>query len=104
MRPLVQFFPIFTPEEVRTLAQAAVENDRIWVAALCRSEYLPEFIRTQGPYIWPKTMRALKYQLKNGRWYTGEALRPRGLRRSDVRGDGQLAPEWHEGIAKEDGS
>jgi len=69
MRPLVQFFPIFTPEEAQALAEAAVQNGQIWSAALCRDEYLPEFIRVQGLSIKTKTLRALKYQLKNNSWY-----------------------------------
>jgi hypothetical protein len=69
MRPLVPFFPIFTAEEAQALAQASVENGQIWSPTLCRNEYLPELIRTQGPNIKPKTLRALKYQVKNGTWY-----------------------------------
>jgi hypothetical protein len=73
MRPLVEFFPIFTGEEAQALAQASVENGQIWLAVLCRSEYLPELIRVQGPNIKPKTLRALKYQLKHQRWLPSRA-------------------------------
>jgi hypothetical protein len=69
MRPLVPLFPLFTPDEAQALAEASVENGQIWSAALCRSEYLPELIRTQGPNIKAKTLRALKYQVKNDAWY-----------------------------------
>jgi hypothetical protein len=69
MRPLVQLFQLFTPEEAQSLAEASVENAQIWSATLCRTEYLPELIQTQGQNIKPKTLRALKYQLKNDTWY-----------------------------------
>ena len=69
MRPLVPHFLRFTAEEAQTLAEASVGNGQIWDAALCRDEYLPEFIRVQGSNIEPETLRALQYQVENSRWY-----------------------------------
>ncbi len=73
MKPLVPLFPVFTPEEAQTLAEACVENNQIWPAQLCKDEYLPELIRVHGANIQPKTLRALRYQVENGRWYNEEA-------------------------------
>jgi hypothetical protein len=69
MRPLVPFFPAFTPDEAQALAEASVRNAQIWSAAQCRTEYLPELMRSQGANIRPDTLRALQYQVKNDRWY-----------------------------------
>jgi len=70
--PLVPLFPIMTPDEAQTLADASVSNGQIWSAGLCRTEYLPELIRTQGEKIDPKTLRALRYQVENDGWYNGD--------------------------------
>lgn len=71
MRPLVQYFPIFTPAEAQALAKASVSNGQIWSASLCKGEYLPELIRIQGANLCPETLRALQYQVEHGRWYDG---------------------------------
>lgn len=63
-RPLVPLFPIFTPEEAQTRAQASLQNNQIWPARLCKDEYLPELIRVQGSNIKPKTLRALRYRIQ----------------------------------------
>jgi len=72
MAPLVPHFPIFTPGEAQALAAASVENGQIWLAALCKSEYLPEFVRHQGKNIDPKTLRSLTHQIEHGEWYKGD--------------------------------
>ena len=69
MRPLVSYFSIFTAEEAQALADASVRNGQIWSASLCRSTYLPEFIRVQGSNLKPETLYALQYQLENNEWY-----------------------------------
>jgi len=69
MAPLVPYFPIFTTAEAQALADASVKNSQIWSAVLCRTKYLPEFLRYQANKIEPKTLRALKYQIKNDEWY-----------------------------------
>ena len=69
MRPLVPLFHLFTPTEAQALAESSVKNGQIWSAALCRTEYLPEFIRAQGAHISPTTLRALKFQVENGTSY-----------------------------------
>jgi len=69
--PLVPHFRIFTADEAQAFAEASVNNGQIWSAALCKSEYLPEFIRQQANSIEPKTLRALKYQILNDEWYPG---------------------------------
>jgi hypothetical protein len=69
--PLVPHFPIFIAEEAQALAEASVDNGQIWDAALCKSDYLPEFIKHQAKNIKPKTLRVLKYQIANSEWYKG---------------------------------
>ncbi|MBZ5636361.1 MAG: toll/interleukin-1 receptor domain-containing protein [Acidobacteriia bacterium] len=72
MAPLVPHFPIFTTDEAQALAAASVENGQIWLAALCKTEYLPEFVHHQGKNIDAKTLRALNYQIEHGEWYKGD--------------------------------
>jgi len=69
MAPLVEYFPIFTRNEAQALAEGSVRNDQIWSAALCRTEYLPQFVQHQAKNINPKTLRALKYQIAKDTWY-----------------------------------
>jgi len=69
MQPLVPLFDLFTPEEAQIFAEAAVSNGQIWDALLCRSEYLPRFLAVQESNIREDTLRALRYQLRYGRWY-----------------------------------
>lgn len=72
MKPLVRFFPLFTAEEAEALANGAVHNGQIWNAALCRNEYLPEFLSVLGPQLQPHTLRALAHQVEHGEWYNGD--------------------------------
>lgn len=69
MKPLVRFFPLFTAEEAEALAQGAIENGQIWSAALCRDEYLPEFLAVLGEQLQPRTLRALTHQIEHDEWY-----------------------------------
>jgi hypothetical protein len=69
MAPLVPYFRKLRPVEAQALAEASVRNGQIWSAALCRTEYLPELVRHQAKNIAPKTLRALKYQIANDKWY-----------------------------------
>jgi hypothetical protein len=77
MLSLVPYFTNFTKDEAQALAEASVRNNQIWSAALCRTEYLPELIRIQGKNIKPKTLRALRHQIKNDEWYIEENDHPR---------------------------
>jgi len=72
MRPLVPFFAELTPSEAQALAKGSVANNQIWDAALCRSEYLPEFVRSQGANLHPDTLRALQYQIEHARKYPSD--------------------------------
>lgn len=69
MRPLVPFFGELSPAEAQALAEGSVENGQIWDASLCRTDYLPELIRSQHNNIHPKTLRALQYQIEHARWH-----------------------------------
>jgi len=70
--PLVRFFPLFNVAEAQAFAEAAVKNPQIWDAALCFSEYLPAFVRTQAENIRPEILRPLVYQLEHRAWYPGD--------------------------------
>ena len=72
MDALEPCFPLFTAAEAQALAEASVRNSQIWSASLCRDRYLPEFIRVQRSNLEPETLRALQYQVENGRWYQVE--------------------------------
>jgi len=72
MAPLVEHFPIFTTAEAQALAAVAVENQQIWLAHRCRTEYLPALLHHQAKNIDPKTVRALNYQIEHGEWYKGD--------------------------------
>ena len=70
--PLVPYFRRLRPDEAQALAEASVRNSQIWSAKLCKTEYLPEFVRHQAKNIAPRTLRALKYQISNDKWYNEE--------------------------------
>ena len=72
MKPLVRFFPLFTAEEAEALAQGAIQNGQVWSAALCRDEYLPEFLAVLGEQLQPRTLRALTHQIEHDEWYKGD--------------------------------
>jgi len=48
LQPLVPHFGSFTPSEAADLARAALNNSQVWDAALCRTKFLPEFLRQLG--------------------------------------------------------
>ena len=70
MRPLVPLFRLLTVGEAQTLAEAVIRNEQVWAARQCRDEFLPEFIRVQGSNLKDKTLRALRYQVEEGTWYS----------------------------------
>ena|GEM_PF-950052 len=63
--PIVPYFNKLTPKEAQIFAEASINNEQIWSASLCRSKYLPTFIKFQGPKIKPETLEALKYQIES---------------------------------------
>jgi hypothetical protein len=73
MAPLVRFFAAFTAQEAQTLAEAAGRNVQIWSASLCRTEYLPAFLRAQGANLDPPTLRKLRYQVEHDEPYREES-------------------------------
>jgi hypothetical protein len=70
--PLVSVFGRFSDDDAREFAEAAVSNGQVWMANLCRSRYLPEFIRTNGSRVPPATLRALQYQITHDERYPGD--------------------------------
>ena len=64
MRPLVPYFASLDPAEATALAQAAIENSQVWVAALCRTEYLPQFLRLNRHQISPDQFTALASKIE----------------------------------------
>jgi len=69
VEPLVDLFPVFSKKEANQFATAAVAKRQIWSADLCRTEYLPAFLKSQGKNISRKTLKALKYQIENDEHY-----------------------------------
>ena len=72
--PLVRYFPLFTVEEAQAFAEGAIHNAQIWLAAGCKADYLPAFIRAQGQHLRSETLRALSHQVEHGE------CKPRRLR------------------------
>ncbi|MBN2580254.1 MAG: toll/interleukin-1 receptor domain-containing protein [Pirellulales bacterium] len=58
VKPLVPFFSKFTNTEAARFAEVAAENGKVWDAAQCRDDYLPEFLKQCGRRI-PDVVRAL---------------------------------------------
>lgn len=69
MRPLVPFFDILTPGEVRALVKASTDNGQVWDANLCSTEYLPELLKRRRADIPESERKPLEYQLEHRRWY-----------------------------------
>lgn len=51
VKPLVPHFAQFSDGEVNAFASAAAGNSEVWDASLCRSDYIPRFVRVNGPRI-----------------------------------------------------
>ena len=64
MRPLVPHFASFDQAEATLLAQAAIENAQVWDAGLCRTEYLPQFLRLNRSQISPVQFTALASKIE----------------------------------------
>ena len=69
LKPLVEFFPVFTSDEVEALAKASISNAQVWAAADCRTNYLPLLLNARGDEMSPGTKTALQYQIENQEWY-----------------------------------
>ena len=69
VKPLVDVFSSFTKKEANQFAMAAVNNNQVWSASLCRSEYVPAFIKLHRHHIREATLRALRYQIKHNKWF-----------------------------------
>lgn len=69
MKLLMPVLPHFSAEEAQALAEASVSNTQIWEAGRCQSTYLPAFIEIHGDNISSSTLRALRFQIKNDRYY-----------------------------------
>ena len=66
MLPLVPHFASFNQAEATSLAQAAIENRQVWDAGLCRTEYLPQFLRLNRSQISPDQFTALASKIEYG--------------------------------------
>lgn len=60
VKPLVQHFALFSDDEVNAFASAAASNYEVWDAGLCRSQYIPDFVRVNGPRIAAAQVGELK--------------------------------------------
>lgn len=75
MEPLVPLFALLTAEEAQTFAEACAANGQVWSALLCRTKYLPEFLRLQQSNIRAETLQKLHYQITNDRWFESESAK-----------------------------
>lgn len=62
MELLVPYFDKFKREDIDTFIDAAINNNQIFVAALCRGEYLPKFIEINKDKINSENLEILSYQ------------------------------------------
>ena len=69
MEPLRPVFKDFVPSEIDAFAEACIANGQIWDAALCATEYIPEFIELHREKIRPERLKVLEYQIEKRRWY-----------------------------------
>lgn len=60
VKPLVPHFAQFSDGEVNAFASAAAGNSEVWDASLCRSDYIPHFVRINGARITPTQAAELK--------------------------------------------
>ena len=60
VKPLVPHFAQFSDDEVNAFASAAADNSEVWDASLCRSNYIPHFVRINGARITPTQAADLK--------------------------------------------
>jgi hypothetical protein len=65
VRPLVPHFALFSDDEVNAFAHAAANNQEVWAAGRCASEFLPEFVRINGRRISPQAASALSSVLEH---------------------------------------
>ena len=69
MAPLQRYFSQMTRGQATLFAEKSIGNGQIWSANLCRSVYLPEFLRWNKRRLDTETRRALKYQIEHQSWY-----------------------------------
>jgi TIR domain len=67
MRPLVPYFDRLERAQATEIARKSVQNAQIWSAHLCRTEYLPAFLRLNGRRIPRDVLRSLRYQVEEQR-------------------------------------
>lgn len=69
MELLVPYFDTFEQKDIDRFAEASIKNGQIWNAALCRDNYLPQFIEINKSKINPKHLEMLSYQIEKGELY-----------------------------------
>ncbi len=71
MKSLVPHFGTLTLHEANWLASTCIANTQIWLAKLCRSDYLPKFLSFWTSKIDSTLERALSYQIGGDECYPG---------------------------------
>jgi hypothetical protein len=64
LQPLVQHFSSLTNSEAASLANTAIQNSQIWDAGLCRTEYLPQFLKLNRNRIDPEQLHLLASRIE----------------------------------------
>ncbi len=65
LEPLVGWFPKLTDEELLSLVNASIDNGQVWDAQLCRDDFLPKLLATEGARIPAARRKILEFQIKN---------------------------------------
>ncbi len=69
MELLIPYFNNFEEKNIDMFMDVAITNGQIWSADLCRTEYLPKFIKINRNKIESKKLEVLSYQIENNEWY-----------------------------------
>lgn len=64
MKPLIPLFDRLTDAEIDAFVTASTANGEIWNATLCRSRYLPAFIKMHRARISPEKLEALTTKIR----------------------------------------
>jgi hypothetical protein len=64
MLPLVPHFRHFDKTEANKFVDASIENNQIWDAYLCATDYIPRFINANKSRLNKSKLKILKYQIE----------------------------------------
>jgi len=65
MAPLVPLFDLIADRQLEVLVDGAINNEQVWSASLCRTDYLPKLIRLRSDAIPKDKLARLKFLLES---------------------------------------